>query len=79
MRPLLFVIWFVVIFAFAYFFTGVTVVLLTPGSPQAKYEAAHAFRDTYAICFAIGALVVTSLGWSVGLLPGAKGKRVRRR
>jgi len=75
MKKLLFgLMWFMIIFMVSYLATGVTVVLLTGGPLQAKYEAAQAFRNTYIIFFVIGSLILTVAGIVTGVLPGTKGK-----
>jgi len=67
-------IWFLIIFIVSYLATGVIVVLLTVGigSNQAIYEAAHAFRNSYLIFFAIGSLILAVAGTVTGILPGTK-------
>jgi Na+-driven multidrug efflux pump len=75
MKKLIFgLMWFVIIFMVSYLATGVTVVLLTGGPLQAKYEAAQAFRQQYMIFFAIGSLILTVAGTVTGVLPGTKRK-----
>jgi len=45
------------------------------GSNQAIYEAAHAFRNSYLIFFAIGCLILAAIGTGTGVLPGTKRKK----
>lgn len=66
--------WFVIIFIVSYMAIGITVVLLTAGTIQAKYDAAQAFRHTYMIFFAIGSLILAVIGTASGALPGTKKK-----
>ncbi len=65
---------FLIIFIVSYGVIGVPFVLLTPGTNQAKREAALAFRDAYVVFFAIGALILTIIGTTIGILPGTKKK-----
>jgi len=64
--------WFVIIFIVSYMATGVTIVLLTDGTMQAKYEAAQAFRKAYMIYFVIGSFILAIIGTVTGILPGTK-------
>jgi uncharacterized metal-binding protein len=66
--------WLVIIFIVSYIVTGVIVVLFAAGAEtnQAKYEAAQAFRNTYMIFFALGSLILATLGTVAGILPGTK-------
>jgi cytochrome c biogenesis protein CcdA len=66
--------WFVIIFIVSYGVIGIPFVLLTTGTMQTKYEAAQAFRNTYMIFFAIGALILAIIGTVAGILPGTKTK-----
>jgi hypothetical protein len=73
MKKLLFgLMWLVIIFIVSYMATGITVVLLTGGPLQAKYEAAQAFRQQYMIFFAIGSVILAAAGTVTGMLPGTK-------
>lgn len=68
--------WFVIIFIVSYVGTGVILLLLilSPETNQAKYEAAQMFRNTYMIFFIIGSLILAFLGTVAGILPGTKKK-----
>jgi len=66
--------WFVIIFIVIYGVMGIPFVLLTPGTNQAKREAALAFRDAYIVFFAIGSLILAIVGTVTGVLPGTKKK-----
>ncbi len=72
--------WFAIIFILSYGIIGIPFVLLTPGTNQAKREAALAFRDTYIVFFAIGALILSLIGTVAGILPGTERKpRAKKR
>jgi hypothetical protein len=66
--------WFVIIFIVSYGAIGIPSVLLTPGTNQAKREAALAFRDAYIVFFLIGALILAIMGTVAGILPGTRKK-----
>jgi formate-dependent nitrite reductase membrane component NrfD len=72
-------IWCIVIFIVSYCVIGIPFVLLTPGTNQAKREAALAFRDTYIVFFAIGALILAIIGTIIGILPGTKKKSRKKK
>jgi hypothetical protein len=66
--------WFLVIFIVSYGVIGIPFVLLTPGTNQAKREAALAFRDAHIVFFVIGAFILAIIGTVIGILRGAKKK-----
>lgn len=72
-------IWSVIIFIVSYGVIGIPFVLLTPGTNQAKREAALAFRDAYIVFFAIGALILAISGTVAGILPGTKKKAHKKK
>jgi hypothetical protein len=75
-------IWFLLIFMVSYLATGVIVLfhIADIRSNQAIYEAAQAFRNTYIIFFAIGALILSLIGTVAGILPGTEKKpRAKKR
>ena len=71
--------WFTIIFIVSYSVIGIPFVLLTPGTNEAKREAALAFRDTYIVFFAIGALILAIIGTIIGILPGTKKKSRKKK
>jgi uncharacterized membrane protein YedE/YeeE len=71
--------WLVIIFIVSYGVIGIPFVLLTPGTNQAKREAALAFRDAYIVFFAIGALILAISGTVAGILPGTKKKAHKKK
>jgi hypothetical protein len=72
-------IWSVIIFIVSYGVIGIPFVLFTPGTNQAKREAALAFRDAYIVFFAIGALILAISGTVADILPGTKKKAHKKK
>lgn len=80
-KPIVGLMWFVVIFLVIYVVTGATFVLFIVDveTNQARYEAAQAFRNTYIVFFIIGSLILAVLGTITGILPGTKKPRVKKK